>query len=153
HRARRGSAPPQPRPARNIAAKGRASALLHTAFPYSTVWELGRALAPVNTVVYGELSQGMSHGRSTYGKRLARPGPQDPCQERLYGAEGGAARENDGGVAGQLLLAFRRYRRVPRRDPEALARGRGRSDHCRSRASLRQPAAAVAPPGVQRQTG
>ena len=55
------------------------------------------------------------------------------AEKRLYGAEGRAAGEGDGGVARQLLLAFRRHRRVPCRDPETLARGRRRADHCRPR--------------------
>ena len=56
------------------------------------------------------------------------------------------------GVARQLLLAFCRYRRVPCRDPRALARGRRRADHrqCRGGFERRKPARAAAAPGVQR---
>ena len=51
----------------------------------------------------------------------------------FYGAEGGAAGQGHGGVARQFLLAFRRYFRVPCRDPERLARDRRRADYCRRR--------------------
>src|SRR5438132_13177875 len=82
-------------------------------------------LAAVNTVVYGAMSRARNHGRSTFGTGLGKPGPEDAGEKRFYGAEGGTAGQGDGGVARQFLLAFRRYFRVPRRDPEALARDRG----------------------------
>ena len=94
--------------------------------------DVGPALAPVNTLVYGGMSQAR-HDRSTFRKRLARPGAESPGAARFHGAEGRAAGEGDGRLARQFLLAFCRYRRVPRRDPEALARGRRRTGHCRAR--------------------
>src|SRR5262245_52957761 len=70
--------------------------------------------------------------RTALGPRLARPRSEGPGAARVCGPEGREARQDDGGVARQLLLAFRRYRRVPRRDPEALARRRGGTNHRRS---------------------
>jgi len=75
------------------------------------------ALAAVNTLVYGWSSPGKMHDRSTLRQGLARSGPQDAGRERFHGVESRPAGQGDGGVARQLLLAFRRHRRVPRRDP------------------------------------
>src|SRR5260370_13725788 len=69
-------------------------------------------LAPVNTVVYGGLSQGTRHDRPTLRQRLARPGPESAGPQLLHRASGPAPGEGDGGVAPQFLLAFRRHRRV-----------------------------------------
>ena len=112
---------------------------------------MARALAPVNTQVYGGRA-GNRHDRSTFRERLARPGPENTGEKRLHGVEGGTAGEGDGGIARQLLLAFRRYRRVPRRDPRALARGRCRADHrqCRSRRQRRKSAPTAVAPRVRR---
>ena len=76
------------------------------------------------------------------------------AEKRFYGAESRTAGEGDGGFARQLLLAFRRYRRVPCRDPQALARDRRRADHRRPEAASgrRRSAAAAAAPGVRRQS-
>ena len=73
------------------------------------------------------------HGRSTFGQGLARSRAKSADNARVYGAEGRAVGEGDGGLARQLLLAFRRYRRLSGGDPEALARGRRRTDHRRPR--------------------
>src|SRR5207302_5776007 len=72
--------------------------------------------------------------------------------KRFYGAEGGTAREGDGGVARQFLLAFHRHFRVPRCGPEALARDRRRADHRESRSRLRKRKSArrAVAPGVWR---
>src|SRR6266404_5091735 len=93
--------------------------------------------------------------RSTFRQGLARSGPQDAGRARFHGAESRAAGESIGGIARQLLLAFRRHRRLPRGDPQALARGGRRADHRQSRGRLRQPRPAAAPaaPGVRRQAG
>src|SRR3954451_20175571 len=80
-----------------------------------------QGLASVNTVVYGHNVAGHKDERSVVGKGLARRGVESAGPHRLHRAEGRSAGEGDGGLARQLLLAFRRCRCVPRRAPEALA--------------------------------
>ena len=132
----------------NIAAECRASDSLHT----DCMVLLPDCWRSVNTVVYG-VSQAGKHDRSISAKDWLDQGLKTLAEERLHGAEGRAAGEGDGGVARQFLLAFRRHRRVPRRDPEALARRRRRADHrqCRGCLRARKSAGAAAAPGVRRE--